>query len=88
MDVGMSKLRIGFVGVGNMGQAAHLRNYVTLPECEVVALAEVRPKLGKAVAQRYGIPKVYASHLEMVETEKLDGIVAIQQFQNHITLIP
>ena len=43
------KPRIGFVGVGNMGQAAHLRNYATLPDCEVAALAELRPKLGQAV---------------------------------------
>ena len=84
----MSKLKIGFVGVGNMGQAAHLRNYVTLPDCEVVALAEVRPKLGQEVARRYGIGKVYSGHEEMLESERLDGIVAIQQFQNHIALIP
>ena len=37
----MSKPRIGFVGVGGMGQCAHLRNYATLPDCEVVAIAEV-----------------------------------------------
>jgi len=84
----MSKLRIGFVGVGNMGQAAHLRNYVTLPDCEGVALAEIRPRLAQEVARRYGVPKVYSNHTEMLELEKLDGIVAIQQFQNHITLIP
>ena len=27
------KVKIGFVGVGAMGQCAHLRNYVTLPGC-------------------------------------------------------
>ena len=35
------KVRIGFVGVGNMGQAAHLRNYVMVPNCEVVAISDV-----------------------------------------------
>jgi predicted dehydrogenase len=84
----MSRLRLGFVGAGSMGQAAHLRNYVTLPDCEVVALAEVRPKLARGVADRYGIPAVYADHGEMIRDEKLDGIVAIQQFQNHVRLIP
>ena len=49
------KVRIGFVGVGGMGQCAHLRNYVTVPECEVVALAELRPKLREAVAHKYGV---------------------------------
>jgi predicted dehydrogenase len=53
-----TKVRIGFVGVGNMGQAAHLRNYVMVPECEVVALAEVQPDVAQRVAARWGIKKV------------------------------
>lgn len=84
----MSKVRIGFIGVGNMGQCAHLRNYVTLQECEVVAIAELREKLGKQVAARYGVPKVYRSHEEMLAGEKLDGIVASQPFTRHGVLVP
>ncbi len=82
------KVRIGFVGVGSMGQCAHLKNYVTLDDCQVVALAELRPSLGRAVATRYGIPHVYASHREMLEKESLDGIVASQPFDRHGILVP
>ena len=84
----MSKVRIGFVGVGSMGQCAHLRNYASLSECEVVAIAELREKLGKQVAARYGVPKVYRSHEEMLAAEKLDGIVASQPFTRHGVLVP
>lgn len=84
----MSKTRIGFVGVGGMGQCAHLKNYVTVPDCEVVALAEIRRELGKRVAAKYGVPKVYASHEEMLANEELDGIVSSQPFTRHGTLIP
>ena len=45
-----TKVKIGFVGVGGMGQCAHLRNYVTVPECEVVALAELRERMDLTVA--------------------------------------
>ena len=82
------RVRIGFVGVGGMGQAAHLRNYVTLGDCQVVALAEIRPKLGAEVGQRYGIPAVYTDHQEMLKKEKLDGIVSAQPFQRHGILLP
>lgn len=82
------KVRIGFVGVGAMGQCAHLKNYVTIPECEVVAIAELRQNLAKKVAQRYGIPKVYSNHTEMLANEKLDGIVAAQQFTRHGVIVP
>lgn len=80
-------MRIGFVGVGNMGQCAHLQNYVTVPGCEVVAIAEVKERQGRLVAQRYAIPGVYRDHLEMIEKEGLDGIVASQPFTRHGVLI-
>jgi predicted dehydrogenase len=77
------KIRIGFVGVGGMGQCAHLKNYVTLGDCEVVAIAEIREELGRKVAARYGVPRVYPSHAEMFAAEALDGVVASQPFDRH-----
>lgn len=81
-------VRIGFVGVGGMGQCAHLRNYVTVPDCQVVAIAEVRTGLARRVAERYGIPKVYSDYREMLANEKLDGIVSAQPFTRHGTILP
>jgi predicted dehydrogenase len=84
----MSKTRIAFVGVGGMGQAAHLRNYASIGECEVVAIAEKRAALGAKVAARYGIPRVYESHERMLDEVECDGIVASQPFSRHYDLVP
>jgi predicted dehydrogenase len=85
----MPKVRVGFVGAGSMGQCAHLKNYATLKdECEVVALAELRPELARRVAERYGVPRVYRTHEEMLERERLDAIVAAQSFTRHGLLVP
>ena len=84
----MSKVKIGFVGVGGMGQCAHLRNYATLPECEVVAIAEINEDVRTKVVARYGIAKTYSSHEEMLANEKLDGLVASQPFNRHGVLLP
>ena len=84
----METVRIGFVGVGNMGQAAHLKNYVTLPDCKVVAIAELREGLARRVAGRYGVERVYSSHEQMLAAEELDGIVASQQFTRHGVIVP
>ena len=62
---------IGFVGVGNMGQVAHLRIYARRDDCRVVAIAEIRKELATKVARRYGVEKVYGSHREMLAQEKL-----------------
>ena len=84
----MNKVRIGFVGAGSMGQMAHLRNYVNIEGCQVVALAELRGETGRLVARRYGIEKLYTDHEEMLAAEKLDAIVAIQPFDRHAVLLP
>jgi len=81
-------VRLGFVGTGQMGQAAHLQNFVRLPECDVVALAEPRQELRERVARRHGIPRTYASAREMLDAEDLDGIVAIQPFDRHAQILP
>jgi len=83
----MSKLKIGFVGVGNMGQCAHLKNYAQLADCEVVAIAEPRHQLATRVATRYGIPRVYPDHRELLANEHLDGIVCSQPFTRHGVLL-
>jgi predicted dehydrogenase len=84
----MDTVRIGFVGVGGMGQCAHLRNYVTVPGCQVVAIAEIRTELRARVAARYRIPRDYPDHTSMLASEELDGIVASQPYNRHGVLLP
>ena len=79
----MDRVRIGFIGVGGMGQCAHLKNYVAVPECEVTAIAELRPGLREAVGRKYGIARTYPSGGEMLEREKFDGLVVCQMFDRH-----
>ena len=81
-------IRVGFIGVGNMGQCAHLRHYAALADCQVVALAELRPELARRVAARYGIPRVYAEASEMLDHEDLDAVVAAQPFTRHGQILP
>ena len=84
----MDTVRIGFVGVGSMGQMAHLRNYLTIPGCTVAAIAEIRPETARLVATRCGIPAVYPHYSEMLANERLDGVVASQPFAQHAALLP
>ncbi len=71
------KLRIGFVGCGFMGQLVHLANFAAQEDCEVVALAELRPRLRELVAQKYGIPRTVATHAELAEADDIDAVVSI-----------
>jgi predicted dehydrogenase len=81
-------LRVAFIGVGSMGQCAHLRNYATLPECRVVAIADPRQETARLVAARYAIPKVYPNHRALLAAEPVDALIASQPFTRHGQLIP
>src|ERR671936_1818426 len=84
-----TKVRIGFVGAGFMGQLAHIRSYALLrEECELVALAEPRQRTAEQVAARYGIERVYADYHELLDAEELDGIVAAPRYTHHAALLP
>ena len=85
----MKKIKIGFLGLGYMGQLAHLLHYVQLPElCEIVALCDVKIEQAKKLANRYDIPKVYANHRDFLADKDVEAVVCIQQFENHISLVP
>ena len=84
----MSKLRLGFVGCGYMGQLAHLENYARLPNVELVALAEGRPKLAELVARRFGIGKVYPDHRALCADPEIEAVVAIMNYTLHYGIVP
>lgn len=71
-------VKLGFAGVGFMGQVAHLRNYVGRDDCQVVAIAEPRPELARQVAQAFGIPKVYRDNLELATDPEVQAVIASQ----------
>lgn len=60
-----------------MGQLAHLMNLVEVKGCRVVALAECRPELRQRVAARFGIPRTYATHTELLQDAAVDAVVVV-----------
>lgn len=76
----MRTIRLGYVGCGFMAQKVHIPNFSSIPGCELVALAEVRPKLGERVQKRFGIPKLYRHHTEMLADPDIDAIAVSAGF--------
>ena len=67
------KVKIGMIGVGFIGQLAHLVNYLESEDCEVVAIADFRSELRRKVAIRYGIPRSYATHHELLADNEVEA---------------
>src|SRR5262245_43429965 len=71
------KLNIGMIGAGFIGQLAHLMNYIEIPGCQILGLAEFRPELRRKVAERYGIPRVYATHRDLLQDADIEAVVVV-----------
>lgn len=76
----MDRLRIGYVGAGYLAQRVHLPNILGLPELELAAIAEVRPKLGEQVRAAFGIPKLYADHMALAADASIRAVCVSGHF--------
>ncbi len=79
-DAPVKKLRVGCVGTGYITQWIHIPSLVSLDHCELVALAELRPKLGQGVQQRWGVPKLYPDHRVLAADEEVDAAVVVGHY--------
>ena len=73
----MKKIKVGWIGSGFVGQAAHLERFIRFENSEVVALAEIRPKLRKMVGKSFGIPHLYDHHTKLLNESDCEAVVAI-----------
>ncbi|HWE61625.1 MAG TPA: Gfo/Idh/MocA family oxidoreductase [Chloroflexota bacterium] len=67
-------VRMGYVGCGFLAQHTHLPNFASLEGCRLIALAEMRPRLARQVADRFRIPTVYGSHLELAADPEVEAV--------------
>ncbi|MGI6367595.1 MAG: Gfo/Idh/MocA family protein [Anaerolineae bacterium] len=73
-------INVGYVGCGFMAQKVHLPNLTAIPDCRVLALAELRQDLGRKVQARFGIERLYADHTSMLADPDLDAIAVSAAF--------
>ncbi|TWB01416.1 Gfo/Idh/MocA family protein [Bradyrhizobium stylosanthis] len=68
---------IGIIGTGMVGQMCHLANFAANPACRVVAIADLRPDLAAAAAQKFGVPRIYATHRELLADAEVSAVVVV-----------
>lgn len=77
------KVKVGFVGCGFMSQLAHMPSFAASSKCEIVAIAEPRPKLRGLIAAKYGIAKQYDNHMQLLEDSGVEAVAAFLPDQLH-----
>jgi len=68
------KLRVGFIGAGGIAQGAHFPGWDALPDCEIVAIADIAKGTAKTAATKAGVPDdmVFDDYKKMLDAVDLD----------------
>ena len=72
-----NKVKLAVIGCGGMANNMHLPSIVEIENAELVAVCDLIPEKAKAAAEKFGAPKWYTSHPEMLASEEIDGVVAL-----------
>ena len=84
----MSKVRLGIIGIGNMG-SSHIKNYLkgSMPEIEITAVCDIKPdRLDWAKEQ---LPEVatYDNATALMESGKVEAILVATPHYDHPPLV-
>ena len=80
------KVKVGFIGAGTVGQM-HISHWAKLPLCQVVGLADLRPELRDLVADKFGIPHSYNSHLDLLLNPEIEAVVVVTRRHNTAAVV-
>lgn len=69
----MRKLRVCIIGAGALG-TVHARNWLTVPEVELVAVADPIEQRAEALGEELGIPRRFTDHEEALQVEGIDAV--------------
>jgi predicted dehydrogenase len=77
-----ARVRVGVVGTTWYAET-HLRNLASHDDVQLVAIAGRDPQRAGSVAERWGIPNVFASHEELLAADLIDAIVIVAPDELH-----
>ncbi len=69
----MQKIRIGMIGVGQIGKS-HLRHYAEIDGAEIVAAADINEAEVKRVAEQFSIPHTYTDFRQLLQRDDIDAV--------------
>ncbi len=78
----MDTARIGLIGAGFIGEV-HLRALAFNRRADVRAIADVNERRAREMAERFHVPRTYTDVRQMLEQERLDGVIIATPDQLH-----
>lgn len=83
----MKKLKLGVIGTGRIGKV-HIATLVqSVPQAEVIAIADVNLKSANEVAKSFGITTVFSNYMDVINHPEVEAIVICSPTDTHARYI-
>lgn len=69
----VDKVRVGIIGVGQIGKR-HIENYQKILGAEIVAVADISEAEARRVAEQYQIPRVYSAFRDLLQRDDIQAV--------------
>lgn len=79
----MKQLNIGIIGAGRIGKV-HLKSITySIPKAKVIGITDVFKDALPALAEEYGIPKIYDDYKQMLADPEIDAVMVCSSTNTH-----
>src|SRR5665811_1295173 len=83
----MTKLKLGVIGTGRIGKV-HIATLVqSVPQAEVVAIADIDIKSAETTAKAFGITSVFTNYLDVINHPEVEAVIICSPTDTHAKYI-
>ncbi|MBQ7202533.1 MAG: inositol 2-dehydrogenase [Eubacterium sp.] len=79
----MTKLKVGIIGAGRIGQVHAKSITYHIPQAEIVAISDIFVDGAKKVAEELGIPNYYQDYHEILNNPEIDAVLICSSTDTH-----
>jgi predicted dehydrogenase len=80
------QVRFGIVGCGGIANGFHMKDLSQIPEARLVACADVRPKVAKEFAAKWGAETSYGDHAALLAREDINAVIVSTHHETHAAI--
>lgn len=83
----MERLKLGVIGTGRIGKVHIAKLVQSIPQAEVISVADVDLASAKELANKFGISKVSNDYLDIVNDTNVEAVVICSPTNTHVKYI-
>ena len=70
-------LDIAIIGAGSIANNIHMKSLVEMPDIRITSVSDIDAGRARAFAEKWGIPKVYESHMSLLKEQQIDAAIIL-----------